>query len=567
MHAPSDLPTGVTFQAEIIDGLKCGGAYPHPVDHVELLQTHISYVLLAGDFAYKVKKAVDLGFLDFRTLSARRHYCLEEVRLNRRTAPELYLDVVEISGPPHSPVVGGAGPPIEYAVRMRRFGRNATLDRLLELGLLDSCMVDAAADAMVAFHRSLPGALSGGNQGSIQAIEEPTEANLAYLSQHLATHDENPLLEAHALWVEQQHGALRGTFLQRLAEGYVRECHGDLHLANIAWIDGRAVFFDCIEFDAGLRWIDVMNELAFLAMDLQSRDRADLSWRLINRYLEATGDYAGLEVLRYYMAYRAMVRAKVSMLKAGQGTPDSGTDAERASANYLHLASTYAEPPSPAIILTHGLSGSGKSYLSERLSQLAGTIRLRSDVERKRIHGLRAGDHSHGQIGSNLYRADATRSTYRRLSQLAAQVIRCGYSVVVDAAFLVRWQRDLFLDLARRCRIPCVIVDLDVALDVLRARISARHAHGKDASDADLGVLEWQITTSEPLNADELAITMRTDWSTLFSASSLDALWSCIDAEIRRQRHRVPLAQAPDKKSGPLGPEQADSRKEIGKGA
>jgi len=553
MHAPSNLPTCVTFQAELINGLKCGGAYRHPVDDVELLQTHISYVLLAGDFAYKVKKAVDFGFLDFRTLSARRYYCLEEVRLNRRTAPDLYIDVVGISGHPERPEVDGAGPPIEYAVRMRRFERDATLDRLLERGLLDFSMIDVVADAMVAFHQSLPAAAPEGDQGSIRAIEELTGANLACLSQHLTPHDK-PMLETHALWVEQQHRALRAAFQQRLAQGHVRECHGDLHLANIAWISGRAVFFDCIEFDAGLRWIDVMNELAFLAMDLQSRGRADLSWRLINRYLEATGDYGGLEVLRYYMAYRAMVRAKVATLKAAQDSHESGASAGRESARYIRLASTYAGSPSPAIILTHGLSGSGKSFLSERLCQVAGAIRLRSDVERKRIHGLWAGDHSHGQIGSNLYRADATRSTYQRLRQLSAQAIQCGYSIVVDAAFLVRWQRDLFLDLARRCRIPCVIVDLDVDLDVLRARVSARHAHGRDASDADLDVLEWQITTSEPLNADELAITMRTDGGTLSSASSLEVLWTRIDAEIRRQRHHVSLAQSTHKKTGPSGP-------------
>lgn len=543
MHT-GETPTSVTLQTELVEHLKGVLADLHAADTVELLQTHISYVLLAGHFAYKIKKAVDLGFLDFRTLSARRHFCLEELRLNRRTAPNLYLDVVEISGPAQSPVVSGTGPPVEYAVRMRRFERNATLDRLLELGRLDVCMIDAAADAMVAFHRSLAGAMPVGNQGSIPAIEEPTESNLACLSRHYALSANGNVLERHALWVAHQHAILRDAFVRRLADGHVRECHGDLHLANIAWIDGSAVFFDCIEFDPNLRWIDVMSELAFLAMDLQSRARYDLSWRLINRYLETTGDFAGMEVLRYYMAYRAMVRAKVATLKAAQAMPDAVNDAERTAANYLGLAETYAQPSSPAIVLTHGLSGSGKSYLSERLSNLAGAIRLRSDIERKRIHGLAAGDHSRGQVGSDLYGADATRSTYLRLSEVVAHVVRCGYTVIVDAACLARWQRKLFLDLARRLSVPCVIVDLHADLDVLRARVSARHAQGKDASDADPGVLEQQITSAEPLSPEELAIAVRVDWSASHLMSAPDVLWARIDAEFRRQRDLASLTAA-----------------------
>lgn len=532
----TDLPTSVTFQAEVIASLKSSRAYPHPVSVVELLQTHISYVLLAGEFAYKIKKAVDLGFLDFRTLAARQHFCQEEVRLNRRTAPDLYLDVVGICGTADNPFINGTGTPIEYAVRMRRFNRNATLDRLLDRGLLDPSVVDATADAMVAFHRSLAAGPLEHGMGEIRSIEYPTEANLSCLSKHVSSLRGKALLAAHALWVAQQHEALRSAFLRRLADGYVRECHGDLHLSNIAWIDGRAVFFDCIDFDPDLRWIDVMNELAFLAMDLQSRDRSDLSWRLINRYLDSTGDYGGLEVLRYYMAYRAMVRAKVAILQATQDTPDSGVEAERASANYLRLAATYAELPFPTIILTHGFSGSGKSFLTEELCQIGGAIRLRSDVERKRIHGLSARDHSQARVGSTLYRADATRATYQRLRELAAQTIRWGYPVIVDAAFLAGWQRKLFLDLASSFGVPCVIVDLEVELEVLRERVLARHGHGQDASDADLAVLEWQVATSEPLNSEELAITVRADLGTLPLASTPEALWARIDSELRRQR-------------------------------
>jgi len=290
--------------------------YPHPVAGVRVLETHISWVLLTGEYAYKIKKPVGLGFLDFSSLELRRHYCEEELRLNRRLAPELYLDVVEIRGTPGAPRIGGEGPLLEYAVRMREFPQAALASRALASGAFGAAEVDALAALVARFHEGALRAPESERFGSPDVVLADALQNFEQLLPLVKSAPDDRALRELRLWTKREFAARGEALAARRKQGFVRECHGDLHLRNIVLLDGRPVPFDCIEFNAELRWIDVMSEVAFLAMDLEDRGRRDLAWRFLGRYLEATGDYAGLAVLPFYLVYRALVRAKVHLLRS-----------------------------------------------------------------------------------------------------------------------------------------------------------------------------------------------------------------------------------------------------------
>ncbi len=288
------------------------------------------------------------------------------------------------------------------------------------------------------------------------------------------------------------------------APGFVRECHGDLHLGNLAWIDGRLLVFDCIEFNPALRWIDIQSEIAFTYMDLLQRGHREWAWLLLNTWLETTGDYAGLDLLRHYAVYRALVRAKVAAIRGGQTAGAARAAAQAEVRALLALAQALTQPPPLRLDITHGLSGSGKSTLARARMQAPGAIRLRSDVERKRLAGLHALARTHAAVGEALYAGDATRRTYERLAELAASLLAAGWPVIADATFLARWQRDLLRGVARERGAAFSILDCRAPEAVLRERIVHRAARGGDASEADLAVLAHQLASADPLAADEL---------------------------------------------------------------
>ena len=495
----------VRNQSRLVEALHDPACYPHPVQPIRIIETHISIVVLTGPFAYKIKKPVDLGFLDFTTLEKRRLYCDEELRLNSRFAPEIYLDVVRISGTPETPRIGGTGEIIEYAVRMREFPQEALADRVLARGELTPRQVDALSAGIARFHSDAPRSSRIDGFSTPEAVLAPALQNFAQIRLLPGQAGFMPVLEKVEAWTRQEHGRLREILAGRKREGLVRECHGDLHLGNIVILEGEPRAFDCIEFNPELRWIDVMNEVAFLVMDFQAAGRTDFARRFLNGYLEATGDYAGLRVLRYYCAYRAMVRAKVMLMRAGQQgcTPEDEASATALFGRYLGVAAGCAQPSGSFVLITHGFSGSGKTTLSQPLVELTGAIRVRSDVERKRSHGLAAKDRPGSGIAEGLYGPEATESTYGRLLDLAGIVVEAGHGVIVDATFLQRRQRDMFRALAARAGVPFLIVDFTASEEILRDRILARSEQGADASDADLAVLEHQLGTHEPLQADE----------------------------------------------------------------
>jgi uncharacterized protein len=509
MRARPAPPAAPPLFAALLDP----ACYPHPVAGVRVLETHISWVMLTGEYAYKVKKPVNLGFLNFTTLGFRRHYCDEELRLNRRFAPDLYLDVVAIRGTPGAPRIGGDGPVLDYAVKMREFPQEALASRRIASGGFGAAEIDALAALVAELHAGAPAAGPASRFGAPDAVLAAALQNFEQMLPLIKTAPEDRTLRALRQWTEHEHAARRDAFEQRRREGRVRECHGDLHLGNIAMIDGRPLPFDCIEFNDDLRWIDVMSEAAFLAMDLEDRGRRDLAWRFLNRYLEATGDYAGIAVLRFYLVYRALVRAKVHLMRSRQPRLLRGekTRLSRAFHEYLRLAARYAAPDRAALVITHGPSGCGKTTATQPLVEQLGGVRLRSDLERKRLHGVAPLASSGSGLAAGIYTQEAGAATYRRLGELAREVLRSGYPVVADATFLRRTEREAFRAIAEQLEVPFLILDFQAPQALLRARIAARARRGDDASEADRAVLARQLGEREPLTPAEMEAAVLVD--------------------------------------------------------
>lgn len=473
---------------------------------VEHYETHISWVLVAGGYAFKFKKALKLPFLDFSTLAARRHYCQEECRLNRSLAPALYIDAVPVTGDPASPVLGGTGMPIEYAVWMRAFDQDALWSVRLARGLLDGTQVDRLAAMLAQFHQGAARAPAASPWGAAEAVTASFAATFAALDAQVGGEEgAGAHLAALRQWEAQRRPGLAALAAARKAGGMVRECHGDLHCGNILTDHGEVQAFDCIEFDEALRWIDVIDDLAFAHMDLAFRRRPDLAARLLNTYLEKTGDYPGLALLPYYRVHRALVRARVMLLRARQhAMPAAGRRACRGEArSYLGFARECARGAPGAVIAMHGFSGSGKTTVGRLLVELLGAVQLRSDAERKRLHGAAPREILYGDA--------ATQRTYERLGELARTVAAAGWPVVVDAACLTMAQRERLRAVAAELGVPFLIVDVQAKHASMLARIAARRQAGLDASDADARVLERQLRSTQPLSRQERMHTVVVD--------------------------------------------------------
>ena len=492
---------------------------------VRLVETHISWVLLAESLAYKLKKPVQLAFLDFTTLAARRRFCEEELRLNRRLAPALYLDVVNVCDSPQGPTFGGVGPVVDVAVRMRRFPDGALWSEMLAEGTLASHHIDALAQRLADFHRDAAVAAPGSVFGSAASRARVTQGLIDAIG---ARHDETEASEsaidwpALRAWLDQQRKTLTPLWAARLLAGRVRECHGDLHLANVLQLAGEATAFDAIEFDAELRWIDVLDDIAFLAMDLLASGRRDLSFRFINAYLAASGDYDGLPALRYGMVCRALVRARVTAVGKKQGMHSAARCGEQ---DYLTLASALSRSADARLAITHGLPGSGKSFAAQGVVEAAGAISVRSDVERKRLFGLGARQSSRGHVPGGIYDEAATQRSYLRLREIANIALAAGWPVIVDAAFLRRSERAAFAALAASLSVPFTVFDCRAELPLLRHRLVQRQVGGLDASEADVAVLERLTAVEEPLDAAEQAVAIVIDAAQPIPPATLTRRW------------------------------------------
>ncbi|MFY8149149.1 MAG: AAA family ATPase [Prochlorococcaceae cyanobacterium] len=513
----------------LIEALLDPGAYPHPVERVELLETHISWVLLTGPYAYKIKKPVNLGFVDFTTLERRRHFCQEELRLNRRLAPALYDAVVPVLGPAERPRIGqpgsgGEGEVIELAVRMHQFPQENLLPAALARGAVDGPCLDRLALDLARFQgaAACPGPQE--SYGSAAAVLAPVEANFLALEAATAL---RPRLEALERWSHSRFEELAALLPQRRQAGRVRECHGDLHLGNMALLEGRITVFDALEFSPALRWVDVISEMAFLVMDLQQSGCSGFANRLRNRWLEWCGDYHGLRLWRWYAAYRALVRAKVGVLRALQRHPDPLQEADTTAMveSYVALAETQGQSRPRALVLTHGVSGSGKSHHSLGLCEQLELIRLRSDVERKRLAGLWGEPRPTAIAGDlPLYGEAMDRLLFEHhLPEQVEATLAGGYTALVDATFLRREQRLAWAQRAAQWGVPLVILSFDTPPELARQRIAQRRAAGHDPSDADEAVLEQQWSRLEPLDAKErtVALPVRPDQEPAETAAAL----------------------------------------------
>ena len=404
---------------------------------------------------------------------------------------------------------GGDGEPLDYAVRMRRFPQEA----LLSGRQVSPELIERIAERAAGFHNAIPAAASDTAFGTPETVFFPMQQNFDQIRGLVSDAGELARLDPLEAWSRAAYQRLTPLLQRRKEGGHIRECHGDMHLGNIALVDDEVVIFDGIEFNPDLCWIDTMNDAAFLVMDLEQAGEQALARRFLNRYLEIGGDYQALALLDFYKVYRALVRAKVTAIRLGQ--PDLTADDQAAVlaeyGRYVALAESYTRERGSALMITHGVSGSGKTHASGPLLEAIGAVRVRSDIERKRLFGLGETEASGSGTADGIYSADAGERTYGRLRELARQILEAGYPALVDATFLKRSQRQAFAELARELGRPLVILDLRADETQLRQRIEGRLAAGGDASEADVTILEHQLATREPLDAAELAAAVAVD--------------------------------------------------------
>ncbi len=505
MHNSSSQLSHV--DARFVKALLRNDAFPHPAEDIELMETHISWVVLAGNYAYKIKKPVVLDFLDFGTLEKRRHYCEEELRLNRPWAPELYLDVVAITGPADAPLIGGDGDALEYAVKMLRFDQDLRLDRQLDAGLLTVADMKELGQAIAARHAGAERPDPADRDRLVGQAVHYFRENFDHLGDIIEADDFRFLQD----WTERELDKHGHTLRQRFDGGFVCDCHGDLHLGNLVRLPSGITTFDCIEFNPDLRNTDVFGDVAFLAMDLTEKGHPELAAHFLNRYLERSGDYEGVALLDLYFVYRCLVRAKVAAIRSGERDSEAERSADiRDARDYAAMARRQATKGEPVLVIMHGLSGSGKTWLAERLMAALPAIRVRSDIERKRLFGLAEGADSASGIGSGIYSPHASVETYERLFTFADCLLAAGHHVVLDAAFLRKKQRVSAKSIASSLGVASVLVCAEAPEDVLRSRIEQRSKQKDEASEADLAVLEHQLGSVAAIGRDEAAIRVDT---------------------------------------------------------
>jgi aminoglycoside phosphotransferase family enzyme/predicted kinase len=482
-------------------------AYPQAVRSVDMRETHISWVLLTGRFAYKIKRPVHYPFIDLRSSAQRRRLCHEEVRLNRRFAPELYLGACTVRLRHGEARIGGSGRIIEYAVKMRQFPHSQELGTLLDERRIEPVELGNFGVELARLHARLPAARARERWGQPASQVESMRRN-ARESVRAAQALGKPaaaVVRAVQAGLERWIGAARPLLAQRFAARHVRECHGDLHAGNIVRHGARLTPFDCLEFDPALRWIDVADEVAFLLMDLEARERPLHAQAFLNGYLSACGDYQSCLLLPLFRAHRALVRAKVMALNAvASGTTAIAVrKARRDHERYVECAQHALAMQRPQLVLMSGLSGSGKTWVAQRLAPALRAVHLRSDIERKRLAGLPALARSGSALGKGLYALSATRAVYDRLAQCAADALAGGCTTIVDATFGLSADRARFRALAAAVGIDTWVVYCHAARKTLEARIRHRLEREKDPSEADIRVLDWQETQFTPPTPQE----------------------------------------------------------------
>lgn len=469
----------------------------------QLLQTHISWVILSGENAYKIKKPVNFGFIDYTSVEKRKHYCELEIALNKRLAESLYLEVLPITGTPQSPQLGGTGHPIEYAVKMRAFDQSQLFSNLIAHHDLTIQHIETISDLCSKFHQAAE-VCRDPVFGTPESLIQPMLDNFDVTAQLPAGKNYLTQLAIIREWVETTYQTLLPHLTKRKTDGFIRACHGDLHLGNMVLFDNKPMIFDCIEFNESFRWTDVMSDVGFFAMDLEDKQRPDLASRFVNRYLDITNDYDGVILLNFYQSYRAMVRAKIAAIQLEQSEKD--TPAQKALQDSLKscidLALSYTQPHQPQLILTHGVSGSGKTTYTNQLLNDTHTIRISSDVIRKHLFGLPPFEPSLPSLQSKLYSNEAHEKVFYKLRQIAETLLLAKKTVIVDATFIRRVHRNLFTELARQLKVGIKALRFNTPESMLMHRHHLRQFN-QTASDANFEIAKEQLAALEPILPEE----------------------------------------------------------------
>ncbi|MGG6237181.1 AAA family ATPase [Nodosilinea sp. AN01ver1] len=477
----------VSALPDLIQQMCQPGFYPHPVaEPIRLLQTHVSYVLLTGDYAYKVKKSVNFGFLDYSTLEKRYHFCQEELRLNQRGAGPLYLEVVAI-GQAGNVYQLGSSTPVEYAVKMGQFPQDTLLSALYDRGELTEALMKDLAVAVANFHLGAETSDYIRTFGAVEQIRQAFDENYTQTEGYIGGPQTQAQFDETKAYTDAFFAAKRDLFERRVAQNWIRACHGDLHLNNICRWRDQLYLFDCIEFNEPFRYVDVMYDVGFVVMDLLSKDCARLATVFLNHYVERTGDWEGVQLLPLYVSRQAYVRAKVTSFLLS----DSGVDEEakrqaaKTAAGYYRLAWSVCQPRSGAVYMMAGLSGAGKSTTAQVLAQQINAIHLRSDAVRKHLAGVpldQRGDDS-------LYTPEMTEQTYDRLLTLGIALAQAGYSVILDAKYDRTSLRQSAIAQIQTAGLPLTILHCTAPAAVLEQRVRDRAG---DIADATVAVLQRQ---------------------------------------------------------------------------
>lgn len=477
------------------------GFYPHGVtEPVQLIQTHASFVLLTGDYTYKIKKPVNFGFLDYSTLEKRQHFCNEELLLNRRTAPEIYLEVLPIVQIGDSfqfcsnlPATTPAEVAVEYALKMREFPQDSLLLSLLENGLLTEQIMADLGREVANFHSTAISNSYIRTFGEVSQIRAAIDNNYLISQKYIGGPQTQAQYQETKDYTDAFFAEHQELFNLRIANNKIRECHGDMHLRNIALWQEKILLFDCIEFNEPFRFVDVMYDVAFTVMDLESRGRRDLGNAFLNTYIEQTGDWEGLQLLPLYLSRQAYVRAKVTSFMLDDAAISTAQKAEisHTAAHYYKLAWEYTQPHRGKLTLMSGLSGSGKSTAARYLARRTGAIHIRSDAVRKHLGGIPLNESG----GQDLYSDEMTAQTYGRLLELGIILADRGWDVILDAKFdRQNWRTDA-INQAQSHGLPLQIIYCTAPIEVLRERLQQRRG---DIADATAELLSSQQAAFEP---------------------------------------------------------------------